>query len=185
MLLLKNENNDDILHQKVESTVSMQRPYIKKILRELSTINSENASLICNYIIEEQTQFDIKESTKEGKIKVLVWLSSFFKHSKSFKQMRKEDILSYLNSLRKDVSVDPNRRWIGSYNGRQLVYNSFFRWLYDGQEHDPRKRVTPSCMTGIRRLPRREKTHYRPSDLFSFQERRPSPCLFWTFLRDL
>lgn len=81
--------------------------------------------------------------------------------------MTKDDILSYLNGLRKDISEDPDRRWVGTYNGRQLVFSSFFRWLCNAEEQNPKKRVTPTCMIGIRRFPRGEKTHYKSSDLLS------------------
>jgi integrase len=163
----KRQDDPNVLNHKLEGVVSLQRPYIKKILRDISARNSENATSICNYIIDEQTQFNIKESTKEGKIKTLVWLSAHFNHSKSFYNMTKDDILSYLNGLRKPLSIDPNQRWIGSYNGRQLVFSSFFRWIYDRDEQDPKKRTTPSCMLGIRRIARKLHTPYKPSDLFT------------------
>lgn len=60
--------NDDILVQKADSITRLQRPYIKKILRNLALTNPTNADLISDYIINEETQFNIKESTKEGKI---------------------------------------------------------------------------------------------------------------------
>lgn len=28
------------------------------------------------------------------------------------------------------MSEDPTHKWIGSYNGRQMILNKFFRWLY-------------------------------------------------------
>ena len=49
---------------------------------------------------------NIKESTKEGKIKVLTWLSNYLAN-KSFHQMTKQDILSYLNGLKRPVLEDP------------------------------------------------------------------------------
>ncbi len=75
--------------------------------------------------------------------------------------MTKQDILDYLNSLRIPTSDDSTQRWIGSYNGRQIILNKFFRWLYNSDEPDHRKRETPACMKGIKQLPRKEKTHTR------------------------
>jgi hypothetical protein len=69
--------------------------------------------------------------------------------------MTKEDILDYLNNRRKPISEDPSQRWIGSYNG-QIVLSKFFRWLYNPDEPDQRKRETPTCMNGIRKLPKKE-----------------------------
>ena len=52
---------------------------------------------------------NIKESAKEGKMKVLVWLSNHLKNNKSFKQMTKQDILDYLNVYaNQSISNDPS-----------------------------------------------------------------------------
>lgn len=42
-------------------------------------------------------------------------LSSFHK-DKPFANMKREDIISYLNSLRKSEDIDPLHKWIGTYN---------------------------------------------------------------------
>jgi integrase len=84
--------------------------------------------------------------------------------------MAKEDVLNYLNSLRKPELQDPTHRWIGSYNARQMIFLKFFRWLYNRDESDVRKRITPPSMQGIRRLPRKEKSPYKPSDLWTEEE---------------
>jgi hypothetical protein len=143
--------------------------YYRSALKKLSAGNPENATIICDYITAEQTQLNIKESTKEGKIKVLIWLSGYFENKKSFRQMTKQDILDYLCNLRKPVSEDPTHKWIGSYNGRQMIFNKFYRWLYDPDEPTPAKRTTSSCMV-VRRLPRQEKSPYKPSSLWNTRE---------------
>jgi hypothetical protein len=52
---------------------------------------------------------NIKESAKEGKMKVLVWLSNHLKNNKSFKQMTKQDSLDYLNVYaNQSISNDPS-----------------------------------------------------------------------------
>ncbi len=151
-------------------TNSLSRPYFGKILQKLAQNNSESATTLCDYIQAEQTEFNIKDSTKEGKIKVLVWLSNYFGDEISFKDMKKRDILDYLNNLRKSGINDPTQKWIGSYNGRQMILNKFFRWLYNPEEPDHRKRMTPACMQGIKRLPRKQKTSYKPSDIWEAVE---------------
>jgi hypothetical protein len=51
-----------------------------------------------------------------------------------FREMAKQDILNFLNSLRKSIFEDESQRWIGSYNVRQIILNKFFRWLYNSDE---------------------------------------------------
>ncbi len=138
-------------------TKSLPRQYYKNTLKKLAEQNFHNAETLCNYIMAEQNEINIKNTTKETKIKILVWLSNF--HSgKNYEQMTKEDILAFLNKLRKSQDEDPSHKWIGSFNGRYIVLSKFFRWLFNQEEPDNRQRSTPLCMQGIKRLPRREKT---------------------------
>ena len=139
-------------------------------MNTLAKENIENANTICDYIIAEETEINIKNSTKEGRIKVLVWLSNYHENKKSFVEMSKNDILGFLNKLRKPILDDPTQRWIGSYNGRQIILSKFFRWLYNPSEPEQSKRNTPDCMKGIKQLPRKVKTPYSPSDLWEARE---------------
>ena len=154
------------LNKKIILITTAQRPYIQKILMKLSESNPKNAESICDYILSEQISFNIKESTKEGKIKVLVWLSEHL-GNKLFKEMDREDILSFLTKLKKPISEDPKQTWIGSYNIRQLILVSFFKWLFDPHEHDYRLRKTPLCVKGIKKLQNKNISRYTPSDLWS------------------
>jgi integrase len=99
----------------------------------------------------------------------LLWLSKFL-NDKPFEEMTKQDILSYLNSLRKPISIDPQQKWIGSYNNRLRYHAKFFRWPYNKEEPDYRKRISPPCIQGLRQLPRQEKSSYKPSDLWDSRE---------------
>jgi len=153
------------LEKKIDSiTKLLSRPYYNTILRNLLKNNDENAKTIYEHIVAEQTELNIKNSTIEGKLRILVWLSNFHNNDKLFMDMTKYDILEYLNNLRKTPSQDPSNKWVGTYNGRQTVLLKFFRWLYSPNE-DHKNRPVPDCMKGIRRLPRKERTTYKPSDI--------------------
>lgn len=158
------------LDNKIDSiTQFASKTYFNKALKRLARKHPENANVICDYIIAEQTEINIKPSTMEGKIKILIWLSNF--HSgKSFSEMTKADIVSYLATLRKSIEEDPFQRWIGSYNGRQMILTKFFRWVYNKDEPDQRKRITPPCMQGIKKLSRKEKSRYKHNDMWDARE---------------
>ncbi|MGA7370886.1 MAG: hypothetical protein WBX01_17325 [Nitrososphaeraceae archaeon] len=165
--LTESRFNQDVslVHVNIGRLVNNQPNYIKRLYSQVIDANPSNAMIIHNYTIAEEAEINIQESTKADKIKKLCLLSRFFNHRKSFSEMTKTDILSYLNSLRKPISIDPTHRSIGTYNGRQMVYMKFFRWLYNPDEPDHRKRMTPPCMTGIKMLPRKEKSPYEPEDI--------------------
>ena len=133
--------------QKEEETETEQDYEIVVLYKKIDSITKTCSKLYFNKILKrlaEETELNIKNSTKESRIKVLVWLSNFHNNKKSFNQMTKQDILDYLNSLRKSTIDDSTQRWIGSYNGRQMILSKFFRWLYSPEEPDQRKRLTTS-----------------------------------------
>ena len=87
--------------------------------------------------------------------------------------MTKNGIMNYLNSLKKTESDDPNHKWIGTYNTRQMVINKFFRWLYNqyqNNEFDQKEWITPACMQGVKQLSRKEASPYKPSDLWTNED---------------
>ncbi|MER5176719.1 MAG: hypothetical protein ABJB76_00130 [Candidatus Nitrosocosmicus sp.] len=56
---------------------------------------------IADYINAEETKTNIKKATKEDGVKVITWLSNFYNNSKTVRQLTIQDILDYLNNLRK------------------------------------------------------------------------------------
>jgi integrase len=155
------------LKNKQDITIN-QSGYIKRLYNQTAQASPENATIIYDFIIAQQSEINIKHSTKGDKIRKLCWLSKYLDH-KSFKKTTKQDILSYFNSLRKPESEDPRHKWVGTYNGRQMVLLKFFRWLYDPDKPE-RSRVTPPCMKGIKTLPRREKSAYIPEDIWTTED---------------
>ena len=76
-LNLLSSKNNNIIFNKIISITKYQRNYIKTTLNELAETDPENINILCDYIITEQNEINIKESTKEWKIKNLVSLLIF------------------------------------------------------------------------------------------------------------
>jgi hypothetical protein len=70
----------DELKEKILLICKNQKHYVQKMLDTILERSEENVSIICDYIIAEQNEINIKESTKEGKIKVLVDLLKFLNY---------------------------------------------------------------------------------------------------------
>jgi integrase len=75
-----------------------------------------------------------------------------------------------LNSLRKSETEDPIHKWIGTYNTRQMMLIKFFRWIYNKDEYNKENWITPSCMKRVKPLPRKEKSPYKPSYIWTSEE---------------
>lgn len=84
----------NLVPQTIETLTKLQHLYIKMALKKIALENLENAKLICDYITSNEIDFNIKESIKKEKIKVLICLSNF--HSgRFFRDITKVNILSY------------------------------------------------------------------------------------------
>jgi hypothetical protein len=92
--------------------------------------SSQNAKSICDFIIAERNEINIKESTTEWHVKVLGQLQRFLDF-KDFNAITKDDILNYLNSLRKTTEEDPTNKSIGNRNNKKRVLLKYFKWLYN------------------------------------------------------
>ena len=57
---------------------------------------------------------------KKNQLMILSYLSNFYNNQKSFSQMKRDDVLAYLDSLRKPEVSDPYHKWIGTYNLRRI-----------------------------------------------------------------
>ena len=96
----------------------------------MAKINSENVEIIYNYIVAEQNEINIASDREGDKIKRLELLSRHYLHSISFKNMTKENIQHYLNTLKRAEEEDPTHKWIGTYNSRYNIFLKFFKWVY-------------------------------------------------------
>ena len=94
---------------------------------------------------------------------------SKFHSNKPFKEVTRNDIINFLDSLRKTETQDPLHKWIGTYNVYRMYLFRFFKWLHS-PSLEPSKRPNPSVIENIPLLKRKEKSIYKPSDLWTRQD---------------
>jgi integrase len=126
-----------------------------------------NEDIINEYIDALQTEINLSDNYKKINRNTLTRLSRFHNSSKLFINMKREDILSYLNSLRKPD--DPLHKWIGTYNLHVANLVRFFKWLCNPSV-DPRQRPKPEVLNNIPKLKRKEISIYKPSDLWTVED---------------
>ena len=137
--------------------------------------HKNNALTIANFLIAAEIESNIAISYKEDLIFTLCKLSNYV--GKDFNNFTREDILSYLDSYRKTEAKDPLHSWIGSYNLHRVFIMKFFRWFYS-PDMEPKDRVKPSCIENIPQLKRKEKSVYKPTDLWTPEDDLQFPQTF-------
>lgn len=179
-LLFDNKNKNKNKKNEKELLVVVDAQQIKKIelateglhgyiYRELiEEVSRENAIVIANYVLTQKRDINLADTYRKTIINGLIVLSKFLK-SKSFKDITRDDILLYLDSLRKPEPLDPLHKWIGTYNLRKQQLLKFFKWLYYPDEK-PEERQIPPPMQDIHALKRKEQSIYKPTDLWTTED---------------
>jgi integrase len=99
----------------------------------------------------------------------LICIFSKYNKNKSFSVMTKEDILSFLDSFRRPEALDQMHNWIGTYNVYRIHLIRFFKWLhFPDIESD--KRPMHRVIQNIPRIKRKEKSIYKPTDLWTMED---------------
>lgn len=163
------ENQDSDVDKRIDALTASALTYYSSIFKQLATSNPYNAQIVCDFLTAEFNEQNVKLGTRLAHIKILCSFVRYLEY-KDFRQITRADVLHYLNSLRKQESVDPSHKWIGTFNTRQMVLSKFFRWLYNQDETDHNKWLTPQCMQGVKILARNEKSPYKPCDIWINEE---------------
>src|SRR3989442_9489875 len=134
------------------------------LCKKLLPGSKENVLIICDYISSLKSEINPSNSYRKDTI-ILLCKFSYFLKNKTFKRVTRNDVLSYLDSFRKIETVDSLHKWIGTYNLYRIGLMRFFKWLYY-PDIEQSKRQKPSSIENIPRLKRKEKSIYKPTDLW-------------------
>ncbi|MGH9974708.1 MAG: hypothetical protein ACRD8Z_02575, partial [Nitrososphaeraceae archaeon] len=146
-------------------TKGLDKAWSRKLLEGLSL---ENTEIICDYIISMRTEINPADNYRRDSIKMPYLLSSYLK-DKPFHEMTRKDIIDFLDSFRKPEALDPLHKWIGTYNLYLVRIIRFFKWLYY-PDTEYRRRPKPEIVQNIGRLRRKEKSIYKPTDMWTQED---------------
>jgi hypothetical protein len=157
------ENNIDRVTDALSHDFTIQ-------LKRLSALSPQNTRNIVSFLGALTVEINPSSNHKMNYIGILCRLSRF--HSNlSFRNITRDDIISFLDNSRRPEESDPLHKWIGTYNLYNILLTKFFKWLYyPNIESD--KRLKPQCIQNIPQLRRKEKSVYKSTDLWSEEEAR-------------
>jgi len=151
-----NEEDDPNFDRKLDLITAGASRWLKQHL--LTKVSRENCLVIINYILAMQTETTASQHYRVETISTLRKLAEFH-DNKAFKDMTRQDILAFLDRLRKPESVDPTHKWIGTYELTRVILLRFFKWLHAGPNRNDvpaKQRPTPNVMLNIPRIKRRQ-----------------------------
>ena len=157
---------EKIANGKIDFATAGLLPFIYRDLTQ--NVSPENALDIAEYILAMKTETNLSDAYRTAIILTLSLLSRFSKN-KSFAHMTRDEILFYLDSIRKPDMLDPLHKWIGTYNLKRIIMLRFFKWFYYSNE-EPKKRKIPAVIENIPVLKMREQSVYKPTDLWTVED---------------
>jgi integrase/recombinase XerD len=174
--IIKDDNNN-ITSVKSEVTSDFERETFDRKLelvtadlqshysKDLRGFSPQISVIIVDYLLAMKSEKNLSAHSREGVIKTLTKLSRFVDF-KNWKAITRQDILAFLDSYRKTDASDPLHKWIGTYNLYIMIITPFFKWLYY-PELERKARPKPACVANIPTLRRKEKSIYKPADLWT------------------
>ena len=158
---------DPNFDRKLDIITAGAKPFIKEhLIHKIS--NSENSKTIVAYIIAMQTEVSPSQTYRIDTINKLTHFAVFH-NPKRFKDMTRQDIIDFLDSLRKPETIDTLHKWVGTHETYRIVLLRFFRWLYC-PDIEPKKRPRPAVMENIPKIKRKEVSIYKPTDLWTEED---------------
>jgi integrase/recombinase XerD len=158
--------NDTLFDRKIAIACEGLRSHYYDVFDKIPL--KENALTLASYIISMKSEINPSNNYRIDIIEKISRLSIYYGKT-MFKDMTREQILDFLDNLRKPEASDPLHKWIGTYNTYRMDIVRFFKWLYH-PDIEPRKRPKPSVIENIPRLKRKEISIYKPSDLWTNED---------------
>ena len=138
-------SNDALFDRKIDLITEGIDPFFASKLRELS---EDNALTLINYILTMKNEINLSDGYRKLNIYVFYSISKFFNHKKTYKELTRDDVMQFLDSLRKPEESDPLHKWIGTYNIYRILFIRFFKWLYY-PDVEQKKRPKPDVIENI------------------------------------
>lgn len=136
--------------------------------QHLRSAGQINDTAIIDYIVTMKSEVNLSDHHRRDLIEVLSRFSKY-NDNKSFKDLKRSDVIAFLETYRKTEAQDPLHKWIGTYNIYRIHLMRFFKWLYN-PDIEPNQRPKPAAIENIPQLKRKEKSIYKPSDLWTRQD---------------
>src|SRR5918994_1031280 len=108
-------------------------------INKIQTVPNQTNSAIIHDFDQYMDNTDSSVHHKNNNLKVVIAFANFLGSNVTFHEIKKkEQILEFLNTKIKDPELDPERRWITTWNHYLNRIRLFFRWFYNyrGKEVD-------------------------------------------------
>jgi len=136
-------------------------------IEELPKIQSRSLIQFKDWLIEDE---DSSLANASNYLRVLK-LFSFELGEKDFKAVSREDVLEFLNKRKKSPEIDPDKKWVRTWNDYLARIVGFYRWLYNHETSKDREDWnTPEPFNTIKKKKNKRDSSYSPNDVWEIDD---------------
>ncbi|MEX2192509.1 MAG: hypothetical protein WD717_03920 [Nitrosarchaeum sp.] len=138
-----------------------------KQIEELPEIHSRPLLQFKDWLVDEE---DSMLTNAANYLRVLK-LFSFDFGEKDFRDVTKEDVLNFLDKRKKSIEIDPEKRWVRTWNDYLNRLIGFYRWFTNHESGKAREDWdTPEPFNSIKKKKDKRDCSYSPNDVWSEEE---------------
>ena len=101
-------------------------------INKIQNLPNSSNSITLNEFLRYMKNNGSSDRHQNNNLNVMIEFSNYFDSNTTFYNMnKKEQILLFLDTKIKDLSQDPEKRWITSWNHYLVRIKLFYRWLYN------------------------------------------------------
>jgi hypothetical protein len=101
-------------------------------LNESTSISSKNKEIITRFVEYMRTQTDTSEKYKRNNLLTIKLFAEYLGKEKDISAIgSKHEVTSFLDTRKKDETIDPDKKWIGTWNDYLNRIRHFMRCLHN------------------------------------------------------
>ena len=139
---------------------------LSSVIKRIESLSSdENKKLIYSFV-DFMKNTDISEKYQKDNLFVIILYARYLGTRNLFDVDKKQDITEFLDTRRKDTTIDPDQKWIRTWNDYLQRIKYFMRWFHNQQyDTDISDWQTPSFVQ-IRKKKSNRISPYTESELW-------------------
>jgi integrase/recombinase XerD len=135
-------------------------------LNESAALSNTNKALIIRFVEYMQTQTDTSEKYKRNNLLTIKLFAEYLGKEKDISAIKsKHEITSFLDTRIKNETIDPDKKWIGTWNDYLNRIRHFVRWLHNDSSLVESDWQTPSFVQ-IKNKKSKRLSPYAESELW-------------------
>jgi len=141
------------------------------ILNKVKALPEHQSKLYLDFKDWLEDEEDNSERNCINYLKVLLLFSDDIGYEKNLTDVTKKDVLAFLDKRKKSLEIDPEKKWIVTWNHYLNRLIGFYRWLHNcNRTIDREDWITPEPVCSIKRKKNKRISSYSPNDVWSVDE---------------